>query len=114
MLRAVTFSEFSKLDLIPQAIISRPLSYFHKQLKIEISQGEDDLDVFEGAALWVDNRLPFALKHYPGYPDNTTTVYLPDEFTDIGEITRIISLIIKELQLPKDAVSWQRSDDPEL
>src|SRR5713226_3227673 len=90
MLRTVPFSELSKLDLIPQAIISRPLSYFHKQLKIEISQGEDDLDVFEGAALWVDNRLPFALKHYPGYPDNTTTVYLSDEFTDIGEITRMI------------------------
>jgi hypothetical protein len=114
MLRRVSFSEVSKLDLIPQAIISRPLSYFKEKFMVEIVQGKDDLDVFEGAAMVVDDRLPFALKHYPGYPDNTTTIYLTHELTDIQEITRIIRMIVRELGLPKEAVSWQRSDNPEL
>ena len=114
MLRTVSFSEVSKLDLIPQAIINKPLSYFHKHLKIEIVHGRDDLDEFEGAALLVDNALPFALKHYPGYPDNTTTIYLSHELKDLEEISRAISIIVKELRLPKKAVSWQRSDNPEL
>jgi hypothetical protein len=114
MLRRLPFSEVSKLDLIPQAILSMPLSYFQKQFMVEIVQGQDDLDVFEGAAMLVDDRLPFALKHYPGYPDDTTTIYLSHELTDIQEITRVIGMIVRELGLPKKAVSWQRSDNPEL
>src|SRR2546422_342010 len=104
----------SKLELIPQAILNRPLSYFQKQLHVEIIRGEDDLDVFDGVALSIDGRVRFALKHYPGYPDNTTTIYLSREFKDVGEISRLVELIVDELQLPQEAVFWQRSDNPDL
>ncbi|HTT76026.1 MAG TPA: hypothetical protein VMF50_08600 [Candidatus Binataceae bacterium] len=108
------FSEITKLDLVPQAILRKPLSYFQRHLHMDIVRGEDDLDAFEGAALSLNGTLPFALKHYAGYPENTTTIYLSGNVTDIDAITSIINTIVRELELNNEAVEWQRSDDPDL
>lgn len=115
MLQARSFSELNKLgELIPQAILSKPLSYFEQQLQFKIVQGEDDLDIFEGLALATNEGLPFALKHYPGYPPDTTTIYLLPKFRDVAEISKVIRMIVEELRLPLSAIEWQRSDNPEF
>jgi hypothetical protein len=114
MLRPMPFSTVNKLDLVPQAILRKPLSYFENQLHTKVVHGEDDLDVFEGVALSLNDKLPFALKYYPGYPKNTTTIYLSAEVSDVQEISEIVRVIVRELELSDEAIEWQRSDDPDL
>lgn len=116
MLRPVNPKEFREIEWIPQAIIDRPVSYFEKVFGLEFTRGSDDLDDYEEATFILEglNGLPVALMHYRGYPPNTTTVYLPFGFHDVARILQVIGLIAKELQLPPDAISWQRSDNPNL
>jgi hypothetical protein len=56
----------------------------------------------------------FALKHYKGHPAGTTTIYLPREFESVETISRMIQQIAQELNLPSEALSWQRSYSPDL
>jgi hypothetical protein len=88
-------------QLLPQAIIARPISYFRDALGIRISKSIDDFDEFEGAALRLNGELPFALKHYAGYPDETTTIYLPCTIRDVAQITTMIRRITKELHIAR-------------
>jgi hypothetical protein len=113
MFRPVAPNEFGSIEWIPQAIISRPISYFEGQFGFRFNQGSDDLDDYEEATFSLDG-LPVALMHYRNYPQGTTTIYLPFGFRDTARILQVIGAIAKELALPPDAVSWQRSDNPNL
>lgn len=113
MLRPIALKDLDKVDLVPQAILSRPISFFQSR-GIMFVQGYDDLDAYLGAALSLNDELPFALKHYRGYPDDTTTVYLPGNVENVDEITRIVQRIVTALELSRDAISWQRADNPEF
>ena len=113
MLRSISLSELGKVDLVPQAILSRPVSYFEKR-GVHFVKGEDELDTYEGAAFLLDNNVRFALKHHPGYPDDTTTVYLAKSIDDLHEITKLVQKIVKAFELSLAVIQWQRSDNHEL
>jgi hypothetical protein len=114
MLTPVPLTELAE-DLVPQAIIDRPTSYFAKQFQITFTREHDDLDEYKVAALRIGSQgFVFALKHYQGYPENTTTIYLPASVTSISTISYVIAAITDELRIPRSWIVWQRIDDPEL
>lgn len=100
--------------MIPQAIFAQPVVFFENRHAIHFVEGHDDLDSYLGALLSLNDSLPFALRHYPGHPANTTTLYLAKEISGIEEISRIVEAIAKELGIPRDGIQWQRSDNPGL
>jgi hypothetical protein len=114
MLRPIAFRDTESRDFIPQAVIGRPVSYFTTSMNIQFFDGHDDLDDFQGAALVLNGRLPFLLKHYKWHPKDTITVYLPDDIQNIDQITDAILLIMQELRLSKGTLIWQRADNPDL
>jgi hypothetical protein len=113
MLRPIPIAELGKIDLIPQAILNRPVSYFEKH-GIQFVQADDELDNYEGAALVLDNNLRFALKHHRGYPNDTITIYLSKEIQNLQQITSIVRRIVEELKLTPEVIRWQRSDNPDF
>ena len=113
MLYPISLSELGKVDLVPQAILNKPVSYFEKR-GIHFVKGEDELDTYEGAAFLLDNNVRFALKHHPGYPDDTTTVCLAKSIHDLQQITKLVRKIVEALELSLAVIQWQRSDNPEL
>jgi hypothetical protein len=114
MLRPIPLKDAAGADLVPQAIIRKPISYFHDVLRIELTSDHDDLDEYEGALLSFHRAWTFALKHYMEHPGGTTTVYLPREFESVEKISRTIQRILEELKLPLEALSWQRCESPDL
>lgn len=114
MIRQLQPENFHEIDLVPQAIIGRPVSYFVDSLNIRLIAGSDDFDEYEGASLLLNNDTPFALRHYSGHPENTVTIYLPREYRDVDQITMILSHIAKELHVSRSDIIWQRAYDPEL
>jgi hypothetical protein len=113
MLKALNFSEFGKSDLIPQAIIRKPISYFENQ-GFGFVRDNDALDVFDGAAFLLDG-LSFALIHHRGYPDDETAVCLTRDFGhDIEKITASIRRILAALNLSSESLVWERKNDPDL
>jgi hypothetical protein len=113
MLRPLNFGEFGKSDLIPQAIIGKPISYFANQ-GFQVVHDNDALDVFEGVALLLDG-LPFALIHHRGNPYNETTVYLTRDFGhDVDRITTSIRHILEALNLPFESLIWERKNNPDF
>ena len=114
MLRSIPLKDFAGIHLVPQAIIRKPISYFHDSFGIEVTSDHDDLDEFEGAFLTFNGDWPFALRHYRGHPTDTTTVYLLGRYEDVRTISAMVMQILKELELPTEALQWQRSDNPEL
>lgn len=113
MLKTLNFAEVGKTDLIPQAIIQKPISYFERQ-GIRFVHDYDNLDAFEGAAFLLDG-LRFALMHHKGYPDNTTTVYLSRDFgEDVSKITASIRDILNALHLSTEELVWERKNAPDL
>jgi hypothetical protein len=101
MLRAIRFKDLDKIEWVPQAVIRKPLSYFRDVLGITFIQAHDDLDEYEGATLSLDGGQTVALRHYRGYPADTTAVYLPLELRNIGEISRVIERLVEELKLSR-------------
>ncbi len=114
MLRPISLKELDEIEMVPQVVIRKPVSYFRETLGIRFVESIDDLDAYEGAALSLNGTLPVALKHYRGHPPDTTTIYLSRELRNAVEISRIVQRIVKDLKLTPDAVAWQRSDGPEL
>jgi len=113
MLKPLNFVEFNKVDLIPQAIIRKPVSHFKRE-GISFVRDHDALDAFEGAAFLLDG-MPFALMHHRGYPNDTTTVCFPRAFgEDIEKITASIRTILSALNLSSDSLVWERKDNPDL
>jgi hypothetical protein len=101
-------------DLIPQAVLNTPLSYFADQLGMEIEEDSDDLDHFRGAAALLDHTYPVAIRHYDGHPAGTVTLYLPSEVRRVDEVTTIIRLLIEDFHLQESAIRWERAQDPAL
>ena len=103
----------AKWDLIPQAVIARPLEAFTRHVNSRISSGFDSLDEYSGVAFAMDGA-PFAVMHYKGHPPETSTIYLPRDFSAVPEITNFIRQIMTRFELPTESVVWQRKDNPEL
>jgi hypothetical protein len=114
MLRSIALKGLRDIDLIPQAVIAKPVSFFEKHLGLHFIDDCDDLDYYRGAAMCLDDKLRFALMHHRGDPPDTTTLYLPREINDVAEISKAIRAIIDEMKVPPDSIEWQRSDDPAL
>jgi len=106
-------AELSGVDLVPQAIVRRPISFFARKFG-NFVEDHDDLDIYEGAAFNLDDDLCFAMKRYRGYPADTTTIYLPNEIRTVDEIAAVISRILKELEISQSFLEWQRADGPDL
>lgn len=100
-------------ELVPQAMIAAPVAYFAERAGSEILEDHDDLDTFDGAAFSLD-KVPFAVMHYRGFPENTSAIYLPYQIKDVEEITNIIARIVSAFEVPESAVTWQRKDNPEF
>lgn len=114
MLRAIPEKTLESVELVPHAVFRKPPSYFQDKFGIKFIQAHDELDEYEGAALSLDGACLLALRHYRGYPADSTTIYLPRDITNIGHISKIIGRLLKELKLSHDAIEWQRSDNPDL
>ena len=91
-------------DVIPQAIIWRPLQYF----TVTIRDGQDELDKFKATSFAIGNDITFDLRVYPGHPEFTVTLYLPEEVGDEKRITEIIDIVVQEMFIPLTAVAWRR------
>jgi hypothetical protein len=91
-------------DVIPQAIIWRPLRYF----TLMIRHGEDGLDKFKAASFAIGNDIRFDLRVYRGHPELTVTLYLPEEVGDEKRISEIIDIVIREMLIPMPAIAWRR------
>jgi hypothetical protein len=100
------------VELIPQAVLKYPPSYFEKNLGLAFEDKWDGLGDFRGVLLSLDN-LVFALKRYKGHKEGTTTLYLSRDLTDVGTITQIVDTIVKGLGLNAADISWQRKDTPD-
>jgi hypothetical protein len=106
--------ELAERDMLPQAVLRMPVSDLARQLGEPLCEGADDLDLYQGIALQLDNEAQFALKTYRGHPPDTTTVYLSSQIFGLEAITRLIARIADELHLSNSDVLWQRKDNPEL
>jgi hypothetical protein len=114
MLKPLDFEKFSKNDLIPQAIIRRPLSYFQER-GLGFTHNQDDLDELDAAAFSLDDKLFFALMHHRGYPKDTTELCLTRSFGEnLDNISAAIRAILAQFQLEPDALEWERRMDPDL
>ncbi len=91
-------------DIVPQAILWRPLRYFTTAIRV----GEDDLDAFQAASFIIGNRVRFDLRRYLGHPEFTVTLYLPLSVEDLEEVSSAVNLVIAEMEVPAHAVAWQR------
>ena len=86
-------------ELIPQAILAVSIFEIAKRYKFEIEKGHDDLDYYTGIGGMSEFGYPFAVMHYRGYPEDTSTIYLPRDFgDDIDEITKAVHSIADELK----------------
>jgi hypothetical protein len=97
-------------DVIPQAIIWRPLRYF----TLTIRDGEDGLDKFKAASFAIGNDIRFDLRVYRGHPELTVTLYLPEELGEENRITEIIDIVIREMLVPMTAIAWRRGQPFEI
>jgi hypothetical protein len=107
--------EFQNVDFIPQAIFRGSVEHFARILSSDVTHGSDDLDEFYGLAFLSESaKVPVAVRHYAGHPEDTVSVYLPREIEDVEDISRMIELLMKEFRLsPADKI-WERRDDPGL
>jgi hypothetical protein len=97
-------------DVVPQAIIWRPLKYF----TLIFRKGEDGLDKFEGASFCIGNEIRFDLRVYRGHPELTVTLYLPAEIEDEKRISEITDIVIREMVIPLTAIAWRRGHKFEI
>ncbi|MBV1797149.1 hypothetical protein [Siccirubricoccus sp. G192] len=114
MMRPTNLEELlQEREFIPQAILLRPISDFARRLDIQATEGDDDLDYYQGVGLLLEGTIPVAIICYRGHPPNTSTVYLPFEMRDPKLISAIIGMITNAFDIPAEAVSWQRSSSGE-
>ncbi len=104
---AVRFLEYEPdYDVVPQAIIWRPLRYF----TLTIRDGQDGLDRFKAASFAIGNDVRFDLRVYRGHPspEYTVSLYLPTDVTGDQRISEVIGIIINEMVIPLTAIAWRR------
>jgi hypothetical protein len=100
-------------ELIPHAIINESFENLSRRFHFTVEEDTDDLDHYVGTGLIVDNN-PVALKHYRGYPENTITVYFSALEMNIERITKLIRIVLKNLDLPEKSLHWERRSNPDL
>jgi len=93
-------------------MIAQPIEHFLSTLGISITEGDDDLGYFHGAALVLDEKISFALLHHRGDLPNTTIVYLVGQQLDGPDVTKSVNEIIRALGVEDALVTWRR--DPPL
>jgi len=94
------------IDVVPQAIIWRSLRY----CTLVVREGQDDLDKYNGASFVIGNDIRFDLRIYQGHihPEVTVTLYLPEDVRDEKRVSKIVSLVIEEMEIPASAIAWRR------
>lgn len=103
-------------ELVPQAIIQAAIPDLARRYRWRLEEGHDDFDDYVGTAFVLETptvserALPFAIMHYKGHPDATSTIYLPFEVQNVPLITKLISTITNELDISEKIV-WQRKDE---
>ena len=100
-------------EFVPQAVLKLPIKAFADALRSQVVSDANDFDAYEGTAFTVDG-VPVTVMHYRGHPANTATVYLPYKYSKVDEITKVINLVLASFSLPRNAIIWQRKDDPDL
>ncbi len=105
MVKQVSFNDLGKVDLVPQAVVHSPLTYFSDRLGFKFEKATDDLDEYESAFFKLDDRLVFALVHYRGNPEDKMTIYFERE-TKQDAVPSIVEHILHELNLPPSALVW--------
>ncbi len=113
MIKRISSKDLDEVELVPQAILDLPISYFATEYGA-FETREDDFDIYEGADFAISSGVKFSLRRYRGYPKDTTTIYLPSGVSSVGEVSALLSTILNGLNLQTSAVKWQRSDNPEL
>lgn len=105
MLKQVSFHDIAPVDFEPQAVLRRPVTYFSDRLGYKFEKDADDLDDYESAFFKLDNSFPFALVHYQGNPEDTTTIYFG---RGMGQdaVAVFVSQILHDLDLPFADVVW--------
>jgi hypothetical protein len=101
------------VDVVPQAIIALPVRKIVGRIT-DVRSGSDDLDAFEGASFKLDNEIEIAVRHYRGHPKNTATIYIDSREHNVQQITKLIRKILNELDVPVQALKWERQNDPNL
>jgi hypothetical protein len=114
MPKPVPLGDLEGHEFVPQAIIGFPISLFAEKLHVSALHDHDDLDDYEAIALITNSGVLIELKHYAGYPKDTTTVYLPEMINNVDQISNVIRNVAFELEIPAGKILWQRSDDPSL
>lgn len=102
--------DFDSIEWVPKAILDIPVDYFVRKFCLLFHQGQDDLDVYEGANLQLPDGRPYVLRHYRGYPADTVAIYLPFEVQDIDEISTSVRAIIANWNLSQNNIRWERRD----
>jgi hypothetical protein len=101
------------VDVVPQAIVGLPVQKIIGH-RADISGGYDDFDYFEGASFKLDRKIEIAVRHYRGHPQGTTTIYIDRRAADIDLISSLIRRILDEFHVPREALRWERRNNPEL
>ena len=103
-----------QFELVPHAVIKKPIKYFTEGYQVYTVCNCDDLDYYEGASLNLPDGMEYALKTYRGVPQDTTTIYLPFELRDLDQITNKIREILAIYNLTEQDLEWERRMDPDL
>lgn len=98
-------------EFVPQAIIARSPTFLSSR-GVSFRTDVDDLNVFHVAELFLNSSqfesgIPFAFMRHEGTPENETEVYLPS-IIPLSDISKILRLILADLDLSFEVVSWQR------
>lgn len=101
------------VDVIPQAIVNLSVEEIVGK-RAKLSMGYDELDLFTGATFKLDHTIEIAVRHYQGHPEGTTTIYIDSREDNVERITKLVHQILRELQVPADALRWERRDNPDL
>jgi hypothetical protein len=105
MLRQIPIDTLGQVDLVEQAVLQIPVSYFTEQKGISFEEKCDDLDWYEESFFTWKEKTPFALIHYRGNPENYTSIYL-DRGLHGAELQGTLEDILNGFGLPKSSVAW--------
>jgi hypothetical protein len=109
MFRQIPVKALGRVDLVEQAVLEIPVSYFAGEKGVTFQSECDDLDWYEGAFFTLEERIPFALIHYRGNPENHTSVYL-DRQVRGAALRRTLEDILSGFGLPQSSLTWVKEN----
>jgi len=105
------------VEVVPQAIVGRDVQDLFGD-RFKAIEDKDDLDAFRGASFKMSaghrRDIQIAVRHYPGYPEGTSTIYIDREIRDVTEISVLVRQILSEFNLSEHDLKWERADEPGL